>query len=433
LKTPGKPRLLFMTSVPFYQWRGSSIRIAFNVQALAELGYQVDLVTVPIGENRDIPGVTVHRVANPFRQKNLAIGPSLAKAFFDVLIFFKALRMARRHSYAVVHAVEEVGLLGLLIARITGARAVFEKHSDPASHRDKPLKNLVLALYRRVEALVIRNTDAVIGTGEGLVNQALAVAPGKMVHHIFDIPSSLVEADADQVKHLADQVRQHPDEVIALYVGSFAVYQGIDLMFDSLPIALQASSQLRLVVIGGTEEQIAERTAWLKKRGIESAVRFLGFIPPDQVPNYVAAADILLSPRSSGINTPLKLLDYLKGGRAILATDTLANRRIIDEKVAILKDPSPKSFASGLVELTVNAPCRNLPNPVITSVCSRRSGRPRRMDWSPNIHIDPKNRKKVLFYRFIWYPLNDANPDLLVNFIECTEVGRTNSPGPSTD
>jgi glycosyltransferase involved in cell wall biosynthesis len=348
-----------MTSVPFYQWRGSSIRIAFNVQALAELGYQVDLVTVPIGENRDIPGVTVHRVANPFRQKNLAIGPSLAKAFFDVLIFFKALRMARRHSYAVVHAVEEVGLLGLLIARITGARAVFEKHSDPASHRDKPLKNLVLALYRRVEALVIRNTDAVIGTGEGLVNQALTVAPEQMVHHIFDIPSSLVEADADRVKHIVDQMRQDPDEVIALYIGSFAVYQGIDLMFDSLPIALQASPQLRLVVIGGTEEQIAERTAWLKKRGIESAVRFLGFIPPDQVPNYVAAADILLSPRSSGINTPLKLLDYLKGGRAILATDTLANRRIIDEKVAILKDPSPKSFASGLVELTVNAPCRN--------------------------------------------------------------------------
>jgi glycosyltransferase involved in cell wall biosynthesis len=76
------------------------------------------------------------------------------------------------------------------------------------------------------------------------------------------------------------------------------------------------------------------------------------------VPNYVAAADFLLSPRSSGINTPLKLLDYLKGGRAILATDTLANRWIIDEKVALLKDPNPKSFASGMVELTVNAPRR---------------------------------------------------------------------------
>jgi len=44
-------------------------------------------------------------------------------------------------------------------------------------------------------------------------------------------------------------------------------------------------------------------------------------------------------------------------------------------------------------------------------------------------HIDPKNRKKVLFYRFInGVALNDANPDLLVNFIECTEVGPDERP-----
>jgi hypothetical protein len=36
---------------------------------------------------------------------------------------------------------------------------------------------------------------------------------------------------------------------------------------------------------------------------------------------------------------------------------------------------------------------------------------------------DPRNREKVLFYRFInKVPLNDANPDILVNFLECTEV-----------
>jgi hypothetical protein len=44
-------------------------------------------------------------------------------------------------------------------------------------------------------------------------------------------------------------------------------------------------------------------------------------------------------------------------------------------------------------------------------------------------HIDPKNRKKVLFYRFInGVPLNDKNQDLLVNFIECTEIGPDEQP-----
>jgi hypothetical protein len=40
-------------------------------------------------------------------------------------------------------------------------------------------------------------------------------------------------------------------------------------------------------------------------------------------------------------------------------------------------------------------------------------------------HIDPKNRQRVLFYRFINdVPLNGSHPDLLVNFLECVEVGK---------
>lgn len=353
-----RPRVLFMTSVPFFQWRGSSIRIGFNVQALAELGYEVDLVTLPVGTSRTVPGVTVHRVANPFGVNNIPIGPSLHKLFFDLLILFKALRMVTRRSYAVVHAVEEVGILGLLVGRLIGARVVFEKHSDPSSHREKLLKNIVLALYRRVEAIAIRYADVVIGTGDGLVEQALAIAPRQRVRHIFDIPSSLVESDAGQVRQIKESLRSGDDEVLALYVGSFAVYQGIDLMFESFHLALQSHPQLRLVVVGGSPEQIAARKEWLDEKGIAEAVRFVGLIDPEKLPNYISAADFLLSPRSSGINTPLKLLDYLKAGRAILATDNVANRRIIDEQVAVLKMPETKDFAEGMVELARNVGLR---------------------------------------------------------------------------
>jgi glycosyltransferase involved in cell wall biosynthesis len=147
--------------------------------------------------------------------------------------------------------------------------------------------------------------------------------------------------------------------VIALYVGSFAIYQGIDLMFDSLHIALKDSPQLRLVVIGGTPEQIIKRNEWLDERGIRSAVRFVGFVAPDQLPDYLSASDFLLSPRSSGINTPLKLLDYLKAGRTILATDNVANRRLIDERVAVLRNADAESYAGGMVELSRNTPQRH--------------------------------------------------------------------------
>lgn len=351
-------RVLFLAPQPFFQWRGSPIRVGFDVQALAEMGYEVDLLTLPVGEDRAIPGVRVLRVANPFGVKNIPIGPSLHKAFFDLLMLFKGVPLARRQRYAVVHAVEETALVGWVLARLCGAKLVFEKHSDPASHKAHALKNLILWLYARAERLAIRLSDAVIATGAGLVEQARRVAPRKPVHHIFDIPSSLVEPDERDAHAVRARLKQHADEVLVLYVGSFAVYQGIDLMFESMPEVLSRTPRVRFAIVGGTEAEIADRRAWLAARGIDGSVRFLGKIPPDQLPHTLAAADILLSPRISGINTPLKLLDYLKAGRAIVATDNTANRQILNEQCAVLTRPEAKAFAAGVVDLVNDAPLR---------------------------------------------------------------------------
>ena len=349
-----------MTSVPFFQWRGSPIRVGFDVQALAESGYEVDLLTIPVGEDRSIPGVTVHRVWNPMRIKSMPIGPSFGKALFDILLLFAAVTLAFRRRYAVIHAVEELGIIAWFIARLVGAKVVFEKHSDPESHRDRPLKNLVLSAYRRLEAVSIRLADSVIATGEGLEEQARAVAPEQKVYHIFDIPSSLVDSDPARVLAVRAKLKQAPDEVVALYVGSFAVYQGIDLLFESFALALKSKPSLRLVVVGGKPYEIAARRAWLEEREIAGRVTFLGFVAPDKLPNYTAAADILVSSRISGINTPLKLLDYMKAGRAILATNNEANRKLVDERCALLAPATPEGFAAGFVELAADEERREI-------------------------------------------------------------------------
>jgi glycosyltransferase involved in cell wall biosynthesis len=228
---------------------------------------------------------------------------------------------------------------------------VFEKHSDPSSYHRNPLRNFVMRLYAATERFTIRHADAAIGTGPGLVAQARAVQPRAAVHHIFDIPSSLVEADPARTAAVAARLRQAPDELLLIYVGSFAVYQGIDLLFEALPHVVRACPRARLVVIGGTPAEVAHRTAWLRARGLEAAVIWAGWVAPDELADYLAAADVLLSPRLGGVNTPLKLLDYLKAGRAIAATDTPANRLILDETTAELAPPEAAAFAAGIVRL----------------------------------------------------------------------------------
>lgn len=354
-----RAKVLFISSQPFFQWRGSPIRVGFDVQALAESGYAVDLLTLGIGEPREIPGVRVLRVANPFRRRNIAIGPSLSKLFFDVLLLFRGLGLAIRNRYAAVHGVEDAGLVALAIARLTGARFVFEKHSDPASYRKKALRNMVMAAYAVVERFMVRRADAVIGTGPGLVAQARKLGARGAVHHIFDIPSSLARAAPEQVAAARQKFLRAPDEILVLYVGSFAVYQGMDLMFDAMPAVFRGSARARWIVIGGAPLEIEQRKAWLANWNIEERVSFPGKIHPDELAAYLAAADILLSPRISGVNTPLKLLDYCKAGRAIVATDNSANRQILNEECALFAPPQPEPFAGAILRLLEDGALRD--------------------------------------------------------------------------
>ena len=355
---PEMPRVLLISPQPFFQRRGSPLRGRFVALALAELGFDVDLLVMPVGEDRQIPGVTLHRAPNFIRAKSLAIGPSVPKALLDVALYFKASALARRRRYHVIHGIEDAGPIAAVLARRHGAKMIFEKHSDPASYKKGFLRNCVMAAYRRVERFSIRRADAVIGTGPALVEQAQALAPGKPVHHVFDIPSSLVEPDPVLVRQARERLGLPPGAVLALYVGSFAVYQGIDLLFQAIPLALRKNPNLFFAVIGGSPAQVGVRQTALMDLGLADRVLFPGHVHPDELPHLLAAADVLLSPRIAGGNTPLKLLDYLKAGRAIVACDNPANRLILDESNARLAAPEPAAFAEGVAALAADAALR---------------------------------------------------------------------------
>lgn len=362
--TRRRPRVLFLASQPFFEWRGSPIRLGFDTLALARNGWDVDFLTLPVGERRAIEGVRIVRAPNLIRARKVSIGPSLTKLFFDGVFLPQALGMALRRRHAVIHGVEDAGLIALLVARLTGAKAVFEKHSDPGSYCSKGLLQGVMRAYAAVERFVMRHADAVIGTGPGLVRQVREFGRGTPGFLVPDIPSSLVDpspADTAAARErmeaglsaVGDGAAERPaaPRILATYVGSFASYQGIDLLFEAVPMALTSAPALRFVIIGGTPAEIETRRAALAARGLDARVLFLGKIPPDVLPGYLAASDLLLSPRIAGVNTPLKLLDYLKAGRAIVATDHEANRLILDETTALLTPLSPEGFAAGIASL----------------------------------------------------------------------------------
>lgn len=311
----------------------------------------MDLLTLPVGEDLNIPGVRIIRIPNIFGIKNMRIGPSIIKVAFDVVLFLWAIYLMRRNRYDVVHGVEDAGVIGMIIAGMAGRKSIFEKHSDPSSYKKGVFRNLILFIYGQIEKMTSKNVDAVICTGPGLVKQVLDMGVRKPVHHIFDIPSSLVKADQLNIERLKNILRKSKNETLIAYVGSFAVYQGINLLFSSIPLVVRKTPEARFIIIGGNQAQIDERKNWLVNQNVEASVTFLGKIPPDDLPDYLAAVDILLAPRLAGVNTPMKLLDYTKAGKAIVATDIKANRLFLNDTQAMLLKPDPIQFSDGISKL----------------------------------------------------------------------------------
>jgi glycosyltransferase involved in cell wall biosynthesis len=343
--------VLFISPQPFFQWRGSPIRVNFNILALTELGYKVDLLTLPIGEDKEFENFRIIRVGNPLSINNVPIGPSLSKVFFDVLLFFKGFSLCMRNKYDVIHGVEEAGIIGVFLAKCFRAKAIFEKHSDPLSYKKGVLKNCILALYGLTEKLTVKFSDAVICTGKGLVNQVEKMGYATRAFHIFDIPSSLQEPSPEEIDQKRIELIQRPEEILATFVGSFALYQGVDLLFSAIAETVKAGSRVRFIIIGGKDQEIAEKRDMLTRQQVDKSVTFLGKVAPDSLPEYLFASDILLSPRISGVNTPLKILDYMKSGKPIMATDVPSHRLLLDETTAVFAQPEPEQFATALNRL----------------------------------------------------------------------------------
>jgi len=66
---------------------------------------------------------------------------------------------------------------------------------------------------------------------------------------------------------------------------------------------------------------------------------------------------VLLSPRSRGTNTPLKIYQYLRSGKPIVATRLLTHTQVLSDETAILTGATAHEFAAGIIA-ALNDPVR---------------------------------------------------------------------------
>jgi glycosyltransferase involved in cell wall biosynthesis len=346
-------RILMIAPEPFFEPRGTPFSEFHRIRALTALGHQVDLVTYPFGQNVSMPGLRVFRSLRPPLVDHVKIGPSLAKIPLDALLVLTAIRRAFAGRYDVVHSHEEGGLIGAVLAALMRVPHLYDMHSSLpqqlsnfAFSRSRVIRYVFLA----IERFMIRRSKVVIVICPSLEETVKAVDPQARTVLIENAPGSGEDVPtARQAAEVRRSLGVAVSTPLVLYTGTFEAYQGLDMLFDAMATVRQARPDARLVLAGGRAEQVTRAREHAGAAGIADVTIFAGERPASEIPGYLLAADLLVSPRSRGTNTPLKIYQYLRSGKAIVATRLLTHTQVLSDDTAILTDATPAGFAAGIL------------------------------------------------------------------------------------
>ena len=154
------------------------------------------------------------------------------------------------------------------------------------------------------------------------------------------------EEDASAVRR---QLGLSPSTPVVLYTGTFEAYQGLQLLFESMAHVHRSMPDVTLVLAGGKPEQVENARAMARRQGIGDVTVFAGERPSEEMAGFLRASDVLVSPRSRGTNTPLKIYQYLRSGKPIVATRLLTHTQVLNDRIAILTGPTASEFGDGIL------------------------------------------------------------------------------------
>ena len=326
-------KLRYIANIRLPTEKAHGIQIMSMCAAFASAGAEVELL-VPDRHNKinDDPFVFYKVLRNFKIRKIKTFDLTRYERIFGKYAFFlqawsfarAVLRDARDNPADIYYHRDEMAFRSFAEA---GLSSVWELHKVPG-HLD---------IYRRA----LDKARALVTISKGIANALVAfrvpenkiiVAPDGVDLEQF---SSLPDRDESRAKFGFSQ-----NEIVALYTGQLYPWKGVDTLVEA---AAGLPENVAVAIVGGGAGRLEELKE--KARRIGSRCRFFGQVKHEEVPAFLAAADIVVIPNSGkeeisrSYTSPLKLFEAMAAGKAIIVSDLPSMREVLDESVAVFFRP----------------------------------------------------------------------------------------------
>ena len=337
--------------IPVFGTKGASVHIQEVVRELRSIGHEVALYAVRSGKHvpDDLTDLELHleAVADVEPAEREQAQAHAAERIVSRVIADGADLVYERYS-----------LFSTALADITAATGVpgILEVNAPLIDEQRRHRSLVDAsgaaqvLHRQVAAA--RATVCVSDPVADWVRRRTADLPdaNDVVGRIHTVPNSV------SVRRIQPQP-EDPDRVVVTFVGTLKPWHGVADLITAAALARQSWS---LRIIGDGPEMDSLR-AQAERLGVE--VDFRGAVAPQDIPTHVAGSAIGVAPYpdlgggEQQYFSPMKVLEYLAAGLAVVASDVGQVPQLLEDgsgRHGVLVAPSdPTALAAALDDLAV--------------------------------------------------------------------------------
>ena len=327
---------------------------------VAAEGHEVDLWAFAGQSSPDWSPLTVHAPRHlPVR--GLA-GPSYSASLLASVLW----HLRRRRPDAIhVRLAQPTVPVALALRRLSTVPVVVEVTGPIAEEaRLYGVSERKVALIRSISERAMQAAAAVVAVTDGIKRQLVAEygVAEQAVHVVGNGVNTEVFRPRPTAEARARLGLQGRGPIVG-FVGNLHRWQGTEFLIEAAPAILSSVSDAEIHLVGdGVTRESLERSA--SRLGIRDRVRFHGQVPYDDVPDFIAACDVLVAPllaKPTGDSgySPLKLYEYLSSGRPVVASRLDGLEVVEREGLGRLVPPADAdALARAVVELLADDQAR---------------------------------------------------------------------------
>lgn len=361
---------------------GSPASIREMSQELARRGHRVHVITYPWKQDIPVEGVTIHRVAGLGRGSAIAVGPALARPAYDAMLAFLTAEVVRRERLDIIHAHNYEGAAAGWAAKVmTGRPLLWNSVTNmvdelPSYGFLRPV-GAARGIGRALDWVAPRLADRITVVTQDL--RQFYRSGGIPDERIHVVPPGVHEGMFERMD--GARIRAElglGDRPVVIYTGVLNEFQGVENLLEGCARAFRTDTEARLVLMGNivTRAQRDRIIAHLGRLGIAARTVLCGDRPLSDLPHFLAAADVAVVPRPNSPGFPVKLLNYMVAGKAIVAAAGSAKN--VEHERNGLVVPNGDAIAMGA------AIARLLADPAMRAHLGAEARRtiPGRYDWA---------------------------------------------------